>query len=172
MGSGISKLYSGTSGGSQPYAESYSVCKDLLNSDKKDPDIYDNEKGYFKNPTAVFLCDAIDGDRIIFEGHSAEGSMTYVLDTDGNIIFGKRSNPNSERKRAPHPTLIGGKDPRVQCAGMITFKKGRILSIDNQSGHYRPDPKSLGKVDKILQKMCDENPKLFDKKSKWRKNNG
>lgn len=94
--------------------------------------------------------------------------MTYVMDESGNIIFGKRSNPNDGRKRAPHPTLIGGKDPKVQCAGMIVFKKGRILSVDNDSGHYRPDKKSLTKVNDALQKLCDKNPNLFDKDSIWR----
>jgi hypothetical protein len=65
--------------------------------------------------------------------------------------------------------LIGGKDPKVQCAGMIVFKKGRILSVDNDSGHYRPDKKSLTKVNDALQKLCDKNPNLFDKDSIWRK---
>ena len=45
------------------------------------------------------------------------------MDENGNIIFGKRVNPNDSRKRAPHPTLIGGRDPQVQCAGIIEFKK-------------------------------------------------
>ncbi|MBR4444579.1 MAG: hypothetical protein IKQ27_00185 [Lachnospiraceae bacterium] len=169
MGSGSSNIYSGTGGGSQPYAEKYSVYSKMLSIDKKDPDIYDPTTGYFKNPTAVNLNDCIDGNRFVFSGHRAEGTMTYVMDSDGNIIFGKRSNPNDARKRAPHPTLIGGKDPKVQCAGMIVFKKGRILSVDNQSGHFRPDLKSLNKVNDALQKLCDENPNLFDKDSIWRK---
>ena len=91
------------------------------------------------------------------------------MDKEGNIIFGKRYNPNDGRKRAPHPTLIGGKDPEVQCAGMIQFKKGRIYSVDNQSGHYRPDIKSLDKVNAALDKLYKKNPELFAPDSKWRK---
>ena len=169
MGSGNSSAYAGTGGGSQPYAEKYGVYGEMLNIDKKDPDIYSKSSGYFKNPTAVSIDDSIDGNRIVFEGHRAEGRMTYVMDESGSIIFGKRSNPNDGRKRAPHPTLIGGKDPKVQCAGMIVFKKGRLLSVDNDSGHYRPDKKSLTKVNDALQKLCDKNPNLFDKDSIWRK---
>lgn len=169
MGSGSGNIYAGTGGGSQPYTEKYSVYGKMLAIDKKDPDIYDSSEGYFKNPTAVNLKNSVDGNRFVFEGHRAEGHMTYVMDSDGNIIFGKRSNPNNARKRAPHPTLIGGKNPKVQCAGMIVFKKGRILSVDNQSGHYRPDIKSLDKVNDVLQKMCDIDPNLFDKNSRWRK---
>ena len=169
MGSGSSGVYAGTSGGSQPYAEKYSVYGEMLKIDKKDPDIYDKSSGYFKNPSAVSLDDSIDGNRVIFEGHSAEGHITYVMDENGDIIFGKRFNPNDGRKRSPHPTLIGGKDPKVQCAGIIVFKKGRILSVDNNSGHYRPNKKSLEKVNGVLQKMYEKNPNLFDKNSIWRK---
>lgn len=169
MGSGSGGSYSGTGGGSQPYAEKYHVVDKEMRKDKADSDIYDKDTGYFKNPTAVTLDSAISGNRVEFNGNRAEGKMTYVMDENGNIIFGKRSNPNDARKRAPHPTLIGGKDPQVQCAGMIEFRKGRIYAIDNQSGHYRPNAESLKKVDKALQKLYDKNPNLFAKGSKWRK---
>lgn len=96
-------------------------------------------------------------------------AITYVMDMNGNIIIGKRVNPNDGRKRAPHPTLIGGKDPQVQCAGMITFRKGKILSVDNQSGHYRPNIGSMNKVNDALNKLYDSNPNLFAPGSEWRK---
>lgn len=169
MGSGSSGGYGSGGNGSQPYAPSYHVTSDMLKMDKKDPDIYNPNTGYFKNPTATNLETAIDGNRFVFNGNRAEGTMTYALDKSGNIIFGKRCNPNDGRKRAPHPTLIGGKDPQVQCAGMITFHKGRISSVDDRSGHFRPNSKSLEKVDATLQNICDNNPRLFDKNSKWRK---
>jgi len=171
MGSGVGGNY-GSGGGSQPYAPSYHVTSDMMSKDKADPDIYNPNTGYFKNPTATDLASAVNGNRIMFNGNSAEGTMTYVMDKDGNIIFGKRINPNDSRKRAPHPTLIGGKDPQVQCAGMITFHKGRIASVDDRSGHFRPNSKSLEKVNQALQRLCDENPNLFTKDSKWRNNNG
>lgn len=169
MGSGSYGPYSGTRGGSQPYAERYHVIGKELNKDKQDSDIYNSETGYFKNPTAQNLKDAMTSTRVVFEGKRAEGKMTYVMDTNGDIIFGKRANTNNAQKRAPHPTLIGGKDPQVQCAGMITFRKGRIQSVDNQSGHYRPDRKSLDKVDAVLKKLFEKYPDAFDKLSKWRK---
>lgn len=168
MGSGSSGLYSGT-GGSQPYAKKYHVVKSELSKDKSDSDIYNKNSGYFKNPTATKLDSAISGDRIEFNGKRAEGSMTYVMDSRGNIIFGKRCNPNDGRKRSPHPTLIGGKDPQVQCAGMITFRKGKIFSINNSSGHFRPNIKSMEKVNSALNKLYTKNPNLFHKDSKWRK---
>jgi len=168
MGSGSSGSYSGA-GGAQPYAESYHVVGNELNKDKKDSDIYYPTSGYFKNPTATKLENAVQGNSVYMDGNKANGTYTYVVNQDGEIIFGKRSNPNDSSKRAPHPTLIGGKDPQVQVAGMITFKNGKIYSVDNQSGHYRPNIQSMGKVESALKKLYDGNQNLFDKNSKWRK---
>ena len=170
MGSGSSPLYSGTNGGSQPYAESYSVVRSAKEMDMRDPDIYDPKTGYFRNPTATSLLNSHNDFYFIFNGERAHGSFTYVLNLDGDIIFGKRCNPNNPEKRSPHPTLIGGKDPRVQCAGMLEFKNGHIYSINNQSGHYRPNILSMVKVDAIMNRLYNENPRLFDKNSRWRKN--
>ncbi len=169
MGSGISGNYYGTYGGSQAYAESYHVYPKAMAADKKDYSIYNPHSGYFLNPTAVKLEDAIKNNRIYINGQRQEAMLTYVMDTYGNLIIAKRSNPNNSRGRAPHPTLIGGKNPQVQCAGMIHFHKGRIVSVDTNSGHFRPNIKSLTKVKSVLQSLFDKNPDLFDKKSEWRK---
>lgn len=168
MGSGYSSIYAGTGGGSQPLADSYQVVGAMRDIDKQDPDIYDSN-GYFKNPTATTIEDAVSGNKVIIDGKVPDGPITYVMDMNGNIIIGKRVNPNDGRKRAPHPTLIGGKDPQVQCAGMITFRKGKILSVDNQSGHYRPNIGSMNKVNDALDKLYDSNPNLFAPGSIWRK---
>lgn len=169
MGSGSSSSYSGTNGGSQEYAETYRVVPKMLNKDKKDSDIYNSNTGYFKNPTATNLLEAIKNNRFYIQGIKAENKFTYVLDENGNIIFGKRCNPNNSNKRSPHPTLIGGKNPKVQCAGIIEFKDGKIYYADNNSGHFRPNIKSLDKVKAILDKLYESNSKLFYKNSEWRK---
>ncbi len=173
MGSGSNGPYgSNNSGfsGSQPYAPTYHVVDTALENDKTDPDIYNPQKGYFHNPTATSLDDAIDVNRVVVDGKRQDGAITYVLDENDTIIIGKRVNPNhpEKHKRAPHPTLIGGKDPQVQCAGMITFHKGRIFSVDNNSGHFRPNKKSMEKVFNALKKLYDTNPEVFDKGFKWR----
>ncbi|MBQ8280091.1 MAG: hypothetical protein IJZ23_09650 [Roseburia sp.] len=169
MGSGSSGSYHGTKGGSQPLADSYHVVSSAMKADMKDPDIYHPTTGYFKNPTAISLEDAIQGNRIYIDGKKQMGSITYVMNTNGKIILGIRRNPNDTSKRCPHPTLIGGKDPTVQCAGMITFTKGRIASINAASGHFKPNRGSLPKVHQALQKLCDKYPDLFAKSSEWRK---
>ena len=115
------------------------------------------------------MLEAIKNDRFYIGGIEAGGKLTYVLDENGNIIFGKRSNPNDGNKRSPHPTLIGGKNPEVQCAGIIEFRDGKIYSVNNNSGHFKPNKKSLDKVKAILDKLYESNPKLFYRKSEWRK---
>lgn len=171
MGSGSFGPYINSGGGNRLYSDYYDVYPSELAKDKKDPDIYDSEKGYFKNPTATSLMSSIKDNTVYIQGLKAHGTFTYVLDKDGNIIFGKRYNPNNPSKRSPHPTLIGGKNPLVQCAGMITFSNGKIVSVDERSGHFRPNEKSLDKVNKIFDTLFESNPSLFSKKSKWRKKN-
>ena len=141
MGSGIGSSYSGTNGGSQPYATSYHVEPKMHKSDIKNG-IYHNGH-YDKNPTAEKLTDKISGNYI--GNKNTNMKVPYVIDMEGNVIIGKR-NGNGKGNRAlptPHPTLIGGKDPLVQMAGMLDIRGGKIYSYDNQSGHYKPNPKSM-----------------------------
>ena len=100
------------------------------------------------------------------DNHSAHGTYTYVVNENGNVVFGKRFNPNSSHSRAPHPTLIGGKDPQVQCAGMIRIEKGRIVWYNNDSGHFRPNAKSLSTVDAAMEKLRKTHPEIFAKNYK------
>jgi hypothetical protein len=50
----------------------------------------------------------------------------------------------------PHPTLIGGVDPRVRTAGEITIENGIIKQIDNQTGHFRVGEESLIEAQRSL----------------------
>lgn len=166
MGSGRSGLYSGTGGSSQPYASSYHVVSSMHEMDRRDPDIWSDESGYAKNKMAVDIENCVMGNSIIYDGKKVNGKMTYVVDTDGNLIFGKRSNPNNPNARSPHPMLIGGKDPQVKVAGIIEFRGGKIYAIDNDSGHYRPPSRSLEAAEKALTRLPRE---VFHRESKWRK---
>ena len=65
-------------------------------------------------------------------------SPELPLDDAGNIIIGTRAG-----QRMPHPTLIGGVNPRVRGAGIIDIRGGRIYSVNNASGHFRPGAGSL-----------------------------
>ena len=186
MGSGVSGLYYGTygaaaaangaangeapssssgSGDSQRYAPQYSVVEKMRERDRKSNAIWSDEAGYYKNPSAANLEECVSGNSIVYKGVKANGKMTYVVDLEGNLIFGKRVNPINPRARSPHPMLIGGKDPQVRMAGMIEFRGGKIYAIDNDSGHYRPPGKSLEAAEEALSRLPKE---VFHKSSKWR----
>lgn len=105
----------------------------------------------------------------MFDGEKATGTFMYVLDTDGHIVFGARRNPYNSNGRSPHPTLIGGKNPVVQAAGLMNIEGGRIASFNDQSGHFRPSSKSMDKVEAALRKLYDKNHNLFSKDFTWRK---
>ena len=96
----------------------------------------------------------------------AHGKFTYVVNPKGDLIIGKRCNPNNPKERSPHPTLIGGHNPPVQCAGILECVKGRIVSYNNESGHYKPNPKSLATVEKTMEKLKQTNPEIFSQNYK------
>lgn len=156
MGSGSKGSYGGGSG-SQPYAPSYHVEKGMRERDVKNG-IYHNGR-YDKNPTAKNINDMINGNYI--GSKTTNIDMPYVIDLKGNIILGKRNGNGREGAPTPHPTLIGGKDPQVQMAGIVHIQGGKIASYDNQSGHYKPNAKSMNVADEAFGKLP---PTLFKKK--------
>jgi RHS repeat-associated protein len=93
---------------------------------------------YVVNPTARKLLDMVTETGKI-GGKNMNGKYMYVIDKDGNIIFGTRGkNIDGETLRMPHPTLIGGKNPQAIAAGMIEIRAGKIYEVDNVSGHFKP----------------------------------
>ena len=158
MGSGISGIYSGTIEKSQPYSISYKVCEDMLQFDI-DRGVYVNGT-YDKNPTAKNIIDVINGEYII--SNKRNKSMTYVIDMDDNIIVAERNGNGFDGKATPHPTLIGGANPRVKMAGILHLQEGKILFYDNMSGHYKPNIKSM----KVAKNAFDKLPKYLFKGEK------
>lgn len=149
MGSGRSGLYSGTEGSSQPYVEAYSVMPDMLKHDKKSG-VYD-EGGYAKNPTAKPIAEMINGN-YLGDKHT-NGTFIYAVDSKGDIVVGKRNGNGKEGLATPHPTLIGGKNPKVKIAGILDVRGGKIYSYDDRSGHFKPNSKSLEAADAAFGKL-------------------
>jgi hypothetical protein len=83
---------------------------------------------------------------------NGEGLM-YAIDESGNIWIGGRGGEISY----PHPTLVGGVNPNVKCAGMIKFKDGRILEISNNSGHFKPTNSSLQEAENLFKQKLPAN---------------
>lgn len=157
MGSGAGGGYGGGSGGSQPYAPSYHVEKSMHERDIENG-IYHNGH-YDKNPTAKNINDMISGNYVGNKNTNID--MPYVIDLKGNIILGRRNGNGKDGVPTPHPTLIGGKDPQVQMAGIVHIQGGKIASYNNQSGHYKPNRKSADAADEAFGKLPSA---LFKKK--------
>jgi hypothetical protein len=93
--------------------------------------VWEPSHGYIKNPTATNLSTIVAKGKI--GGGFENGKFMYVIDEQGEIWVGKRLGKNM-----PHPTLLGGRDPKVRAAGMVEMRAGKIVKIDNHSGHFRP----------------------------------
>lgn len=158
MGSGRSGLYAGTVGSSQPYASSYAVMPDMLERDKHSG-VYNEDDGYTTNPTAKPIGEMINGNYL--GDKRTNGTFIYAVDTNGDIVVGKRNGNGKVGLATPHPTLIGGKNPKVKIAGILDVRGGKIYSYDDRSGHFKPNSKSLEAADTAFGKL----PKaLFHKK--------
>lgn len=157
MGSGVNGSYGGGSSGSQPYAPSYNVEKSMHEMDIRNGTYHDGH--YDKNPTAQNINDMINGNYVGNKNTNID--MPYVIDLNGNIILGRRNGNGRNGAPTPHPTLVGGKDPQVQMAGIVHIQGGKIASYDNQSGHYKPSSKSMEVADEAFGKLP---PTIFKRK--------
>lgn len=147
----------------------YSVVPEMHELDKGRYTFRPNETGYVKNPTAQNITNYINNTNYLGTGGkkgSLNGLYMYVVDANNNIIIGNRAigqvSGVEAGKGLPHPTLIGGFEPKVQGAGIVTIQGEKIIKVDNASGHFRPDSSSLGKVEELfLNKVPD---KYYDRK--------
>ena len=146
MGSGAKGIYGSGRSGSQPYAPSYHVVKDMFEHDVQNGTIINGKYGI--NPTAKNINELIRGNYI--GNKNTNIKMPYVIDMQGNIIVGRRNGNTKTGAPTPHPTLIGGRDPLVQMAGIVDIQGGKIISYNNNSGHYKPNAKSMKVADEAF----------------------
>lgn len=148
------RMSSPLKGQSQPFQEEYSVYAKMKEKDIVHGVYNTSRGGYSKNPTSKKLEDTIIDGYVISK--SFTGSIPYVIDLNENVIIGKRNGNGRNGLQTPHPTLIGGIDPKVKMAGMLHIKNGKIIGYDDRSGHYRPNPKSMEIAHKIFKKYMKE----------------
>jgi filamentous hemagglutinin len=61
------------------------------------------------------------------------GRFNYVVTEAGKLVVGRT---DSQIVGGGHIDLAGGKP--VQAAGEVLIVKGKVLKVNNASGHYRP----------------------------------
>lgn len=99
-----------------------------------------NKQGeYLKNPSAKSNQEIYDPKTFEIEvAGKKSGKFMYVIDLDDNIIMGSRMN-----RKMPHPMLIGGSNPKVKSAGIVHVVEGKIVKVDNSTGHFKTGPETL-----------------------------
>ncbi len=85
------------------------------------------------------------------EGLDMFGSQIYVL--SGNVMYSYKASG------AKHSMALQGQ--AVDSAGMIVADRGKILAIDNKSGHYRPSWKHLEKAVEFIARSNAFAPSAF-----------
>jgi hypothetical protein len=97
--------------------------------------IWTDRDGYKKQP----LTYRVEKNIITEQGNLnlPDGTYNFVIDPVGEIILG------IQNTRYPHPSLLGGKTPRVKLAGEIHIRAGKLVLINNRSGHFSPSREAL-----------------------------
>jgi len=87
----------------------------------------------------------------------ANGEFDFVVNEKGDVLIGRK-----------HSYLSGGQD--VQAAGTLKMKNGKVVNIDNNSGHYTPNLEQTKNFKKILSKsgvnVDEAHLKAYDQKGK------
>ena len=106
---------------------------------------------YLVNPTAKNLAGLLtDSGKV--GGKRMSGRFMYVVNTAGDIIVGTRAG-----RHMPHPTLIGGANPQVRAAGIVDIRGGRIYSVNNASGHFKPGAGSLSAAKEAFRRLLPDS---------------
>ncbi|WP_148362961.1 hypothetical protein [Olsenella massiliensis] len=68
-----------------------------------------------RNPTAVNAHDSVsDGVLVNHAEKPTDNHYTYTVKENGELVIGERNGTGKDGKTTPHPTLVGGREPRVK----------------------------------------------------------
>ncbi|WP_265037442.1 hypothetical protein [Wolbachia endosymbiont (group A) of Anomoia purmunda] len=87
-----------------------------------------------------------------------KGCVAYVITLDGNLVTHEHINVNESEWAYRHSTLAGGRP--VLCSGLIKVVNGKIIYIDNNSGHYKPESANLYNAVKKLEGLFSKDAKV------------
>ena len=88
---------------------------------------------------------------------NASRSSAFAMDCDERIY--STGDASGVGINWNHSSLLSGQP--VICAGEITVRDGKLLSIDNNSGHYKPDVQNLADCVRALE-YAGMNTQLFE----------
>ena len=132
---------------------SYGVVSAARAADEGNPTVFSGGR-YVKNPSARPIEEYVQNGQLKMPGTKKfTGSLMFAVDEDGTLITGVRGD-----RRSPHPTLLGGANPKVRTAGMLYFYRGKLVRVQNQSGHFQP---SYGSLKHAHEALRTQAPDLF-----------
>lgn len=83
----------------------------------------------------------------------ANGNFDFIVTEKGDVLLGRK-----------HSFMSGGSD--VQAAGILKMRNGKIVNIDNNSGHYTPNLEEAKNFKEILKKngvdVSNAHLKVYD----------
>lgn len=79
------------------------------------------------------------------QGHPVNLTGIYVMDKNGEFYAHKNT------ENIFHSSFLSGEP--VAGAGTIFIQKGKVIRVDNSSGHYRPGPEHLQQTIKQLKSL-------------------
>ena len=95
--------------------------------------------------------DILKNTKAIRKWFGSKSNEYMYVHVDDNIHIANR-----DTEKLPHPTLVGG-DPDAKCAGTMEWNNSKkIITITNESGHFRPpevDPNTIDKVREITKNL-------------------
>ena len=119
------------------------------------------EAGNDLDPAAQYWSEAVFANGLLYaktgiqnnfvQAQAINAKVIYALTMDDRLFI--RVEPAGIDRRPDeftHANFTGGQD--IKAAGQIFLRNGRIIRIDNESGHYRPDGKMLRHLVKKLHK--------------------
>jgi hypothetical protein len=119
------------------------------------PQFCQDEAVYFAaSITPRLMLHVRNGQMVDWQGNllapSSEAEGLYVMDGHGSIFTTLSMDRDPEIVQAVagrqlrHSSLVAG--GQVAAAGLVTVSRGRLISLNNESGHYAPPPSCLRAV--------------------------
>lgn len=137
--------YAASKGLSTNSREAYSTARDQYVADpnRGGP----TEQLYYTRSERIRYMVLIRGGRLLSDPTSPAnvGRGPYAIDEYGNLFAQEVPNVNEAFN---HSSFCRGK--QVLCAGIIDIYNGKLVYIDNMSGHYKPRPQHLASALRLL----------------------
>jgi hypothetical protein len=98
-------------------------------------------KAFLAIPQGGFFVDGTGNNIDAPDPPDADGRWPYAMDDYGNFFTKAEGSTKANVEMFNHSSFNAGKS--VTCAGMVKILNGRLIWIDNSSGHYKPTKKNL-----------------------------